>query len=180
MTLSAPTQTNSGSHVPLVQNNTGAPSQTNNDNQSIDELIKQRIENAKRLQQLSHAKLNQISLNENIGVGDLIGNTFLSQTLTLGNILPSFVFNNLLYPLMVLAGVGVIVAVIIGKKNRLWFKPNFKSPERHDTNDSVESEKQYDVSVEEDYSLMILKNRLAKGEITIEEYNRLKDALRES
>jgi len=33
--------------------------------------------------------------------------------------------------------------------------------------------------VEEDYSLMILKNRLAKGEITIEEFNRLKDALKE-
>jgi hypothetical protein len=50
-TLSAPTQTNSGSHVPPVQNNTGASSQTTNDNQSIDQLIKQRIENAKRLQQ---------------------------------------------------------------------------------------------------------------------------------
>jgi len=33
---------------------------------------------------------------------------------------------------------------------------------------------------EEDYALMILKNRLAKGEITIEEYNELKSALKES
>lgn len=179
-TLSAPIQTNSGSQVPPVQNNAGAPSPTNTDNQSIDELIKQRIENAKRLQQLSHAKMNQISLNENIGVGDLIGNTFLSQTLTLGNILPSFDVKNLLYPLLVLAGVSIIVAVIIGKKNQLWFKPSFKSPDMHDTNDSMELEKQDDVPVEEDYSLLILKNRLAKGEITIEEYNRLKDALRES
>ena len=177
-TLSAPTQTNSGSNVQPVQN-TGASSQTTNNNQSIDELIKQRIENAKRLQQLLQAKSNKISLNENMDVGDLIGNAFSSQTLTLGDI-PSFVFNNLLYPLIILAGVGVIVAVIIGKKNQLWFKPSFKSHDRHSTSDSMESEKQDDVSVEEDYSLMILKNTLAKGEITIEEYNRLKDALRES
>lgn len=31
--------------------------------------------------------------------------------------------------------------------------------------------------MEENYSLMILKNRLAKGEITIEEFNNLKKAL---
>ncbi len=179
-TLSAPTQANSGSSVPPVQNNAGATSQTTNDNQSIDEMIKQRIENAKRLQQLLQTKSNKISLKENIGVGDLIGNTFQSQTQNLGSILQSFDFNNLLYPLMVVAGVGVIVAVIIVKKNGLWFNPSFKSTGKHYPSDSTESEKQDDVSVEEDYSLLILKNRLAKGEITIEEYNRLKDALRES
>lgn len=31
--------------------------------------------------------------------------------------------------------------------------------------------------IEENYSLMILKNRLAKGEITIEEFNNLKKVL---
>ena len=179
-TLSAPTQANSGSSVPPVQNNPGASSQTTNDNQSIDEIIKQRIENAKRLQQLLQTKSNKISLNEHIGVGDLIGNAFPSQTQNLGSILQSFDFNNLLYPLMVVAGVGVIVAVVIVKKNGLWFNPSFKSTNKHYPSDSTESEKQDDISVEEDYSLLILKNRLAKGEITIEEYNRLKDALRES
>ena len=179
-TLSAPTQANSGSHVPPVQNDAGASSQTTSDNQSIDEIIKQRIENAKRLQQLLQTKSNKISLKENIGVGDLIGNILPSQTQNLRSLLQSFDFNNLLYPLMIVAGVGVIVAVIIVKKNGLWFNPSFKSTDRHHTSDSMESEKQDDVSVEEDYSLLILKNRLAKGEITIEEYNRLKDALRES
>ena len=179
-TLSAPTQANSGSHVPPVQNDAGASSQTTNDNQSIDEIIKQRIENAKRLQQLLQTKSNKISLKENLGVGDLIGNILPSQTQNLGNLLQSFDFNNLLYPLMVVAGVGVIVTVIIVKKNGLWFNSSFKSPDKHYPSDSTESEKQDDVSVEEDYSLLILKNRLAKGEITIEEYNRLKDALRES
>ena len=179
-TLSAPTQANSGSHVPPVQNDAGASSQTTNDNQSIDEIIKQRIENAKRLQQLLQTKSNKISLKENLGVGDLIGNILPSQTQNLGNLLQSFDFNNLLYPLMVVAGVGVIVTVIIVKKNGLWFNPSFKSIDKHYPSDSTESEKQDDVSVEEDYSLLILKNRLAKGEITIDEYNRLKDALRES
>jgi len=178
-TLSAPTQSTSGSNVPPVQDNTGTSSQTPG-SQSIDELIKQRIENAKKLHQTSQAKSNKISLNENIGTTDLIGNTFSSQLLNFGNVLPSFNFNNLLYPLIILAGIGVIIAVIIGKKNQLWFKPNFKSTDIHYPSDSMESEKQDDVSVEEDYSLLILKNRLAKGEITIEEFNRLKAALRES
>ena len=35
-------------------------------------------------------------------------------------------------------------------------------------------------TLEEDYAFMILKNRLAKGEITVEEFNELKRALKES
>ncbi len=180
-TLSAPVQTNPLGSVQTNPSNTGTPNQpqTNNSTQSIEEIIQQRIENAKRLQELLQAKSNEISLNESMSLGDVIGNTTLSQTPTLKNIVSSFDFSNLLYPLIALAGVGVIIAVLYGKKNRLWFTPSYKSINTHDSGDSMESVEKDSDSVEDDYSLMILKNRLAKGEITIEEFNRLKDALKE-
>jgi len=81
--------------------------------------------------------------------------------------------------LIALAGAGVIVTVLYVKKNKLWFNPDLKSMKKPDVSDSVKSIEKEDDFIEEDYSVMILKNRLAKGEITIEEYNRLKDALKE-
>ncbi len=180
-TLSAPVQTNPPGSVQTNPSNTGTPNQpqTNNSTQSIEEIIQQRIENAKRLQQLLQAKPNVISLNENVGLGDVIGNTSLSKIPTLENNAQAFDFHNMLYPLIALAGVGVIIAVLYGKKNRLWFTPSYKSTNTHDFSDSMESVEKDNDSIEDDYSLMILKNRLAKGEITIEEFNRLKDALKE-
>ena len=86
--------------------------------------------------------------------------------------------NNFMYPLIALAGAGVIIAVMYGKKNKLWFNSDFKLIKKQNVDDSEKSIEKNDF-VEEDYSFMILKNRLAKGEITIEEFNRLKDALKE-
>jgi uncharacterized membrane protein len=164
-----------GSSETSTQNNTGTTQTT--DVQAIYEEIQKRIENAKRLQQLMQAKSKEILLNENMNLGDSISN---ASTYNMGpiseNKLLSVDFNNILYPLIALAGAGVIIAVLYVKKNKLWFNSDFKSTNRHD--DSMKSiEKEDDVV--EDYSLMILKNRLAKGEITIEEFNRLKDALKE-
>jgi hypothetical protein len=130
------------------------------------------------LQELLQGKSNKISLVETVGIGDLVGNASSSQTSETKPWSPDF--GTLLYPLIALAGVGVIVAVLIGKKNGLWFSPNFKSAPREDFNESLGPIQQETDSAEEDYSLMILKNRLAKGEITIEEYHRLKEALKES
>jgi hypothetical protein len=172
-TISAPVQNNpQGSSVTLTQ------TQTTNGTQAIYEEIQKRIENAKRLQQLLNPKSNLVLLNENLSVGDLIGNVTSSNVGTTENKTPSFDFNNLLYPLIALAGVGVIIAVVYGKKNSLWFSPNQKSRIKYKTSNSEPVEKTSE-SQEEDYALMILKNRLAKGEITIEEFNRLKDALKE-
>ncbi len=180
-TISAPVQTNpQGSLATPTQNNTGTTTQTQttNETQAIYEEIQKRIENAKRLQQLLNPKSNLVSLNENLGVGDLIGNGSTSNVGTTENKTSSFDFNNLLYPLIALAGVGVIVAVVYGKKNSLWFSPNQKSRIKYETSNYESTEKTSE-SQEEDYAFMILKNRLAKGEITIEEFNRLKDALKE-
>jgi hypothetical protein len=163
-----------GSSGTSAQNNTGTTQTT--DVQAIYDEIQKRVENAKRLQQLMQEKPKKISLNENVNLGDSIGNVSTSNAgATSENKLLSVDFNNILYPLIALAGVGVIVAVLYVKKNKLWFNSDFKSTNIHD--DSMKPVEKDDVI--EDYSLMILKNRLAKGDITIEEFNRLKDALKE-
>jgi uncharacterized membrane protein len=176
-TPSVPVQTiPPGSSGTSAQNNTGTTQTT--DVQAIYDEIQKRIENAKRLQQLMQAKSKEVSLNENVNLGDSIGNISTSNVKTISeNKLLSVDFNNILYPLIALAGAGVIIAVLYVKKNKLWFNSDFKSTNRDD-DDSMKSVEKEDDAVE-DYSLMILKNRLAKGEITIEEFNRLKDALKE-
>ena len=176
MTMSAPVQTMPGSSGTRIQNNTGA-AQTN-DTQAIYEEIQKRIDNAKRLQQLMQQS-KQISLNENVGIGDLIDNISNSNVETTSENKTSFDFNNVLYPMIALAGAGVIGAVLYGKKNKLWFSSSFKSMKKQNDGESTGSVEIKNDFVEEDYSFMILKNRLAKGEITIEEFNRLKDALKE-
>jgi uncharacterized membrane protein len=173
-TMSAPVQTTPSSPGVSTKNDTGTTQTT--DTQAIYEEIQKRIENAKRLQQLMQAKSKEVSLNENMNLGDSIGNTASNVGATSENKLLPVDFNNILYPLIALAGAGVIVAVLYVKKNKLWFNSDFKSTNRHD-DDSIKPVEEDDVV--EDYSLMILKNRLAKGEITIEEFNRLKDALKE-
>jgi hypothetical protein len=178
-TMPPPVQNNPQGSSVTPQNNPGTTTQTQttNETQAIYEEIQKRIENAKRLQQILNPKSNVISLNENLGVVDLIGNTS-SLNVETKNKIPSFDFNNLMYPFIALAGAGLIITVIYTKKNKLWFSPNVTSTSKTDLNTPEFVERDNDL-IEEDYSLMILKNRLAKGEITIEEFNRLKDALKE-
>jgi hypothetical protein len=178
-TLSAPVQT-------VPQGSSGVPSQNNpgttqiNNTQTIYQEIQQRIENAKRLHQLTQSKSNEVSLIESVGLGDLINNPSTSNmAITSENKTPFVDLNNMLYPLIALSGAGVIVAVLYVKKNKLWFNSDLKSMKKQNVSDSVKSVEKETDFIEEDYSIMILKNRLAKGEITIEEYNRLKDALKE-
>jgi fibronectin type III domain protein/putative oligomerization/nucleic acid binding protein len=179
-TMSAPAQPiPQSSSVTSTQNNTGTTQTT--DAQAIYEEIQKRIENAKRLQQLMQSKSKEILLNENMNLADSIVNASTSNMETMSKNKPFSVdFNNTLYPLIALAGAGVIVAVLYVKKNKLWFNSDFKPMNKQNVDNSMKSVEKDDEFVEEDYSLMILKNRLAKGEITIEEFNRLKDALKES
>jgi hypothetical protein len=177
-TMSTSVQTTPSSPGASTQNNTGSPQTT--DAQAIYEEIQKRIENAKRLQQLMQGKSNKILLSENMNLGDSIGNASASNMEKISeNKLLSIDFNNVLYPLIILAGAGIIIAVLYAKKNKLWFNFDFKPMNKKNVDDPTKSVEKDDDFVEEDYSLMILKNRLAKGEITIEEFNRLKDALKE-
>ncbi len=76
---------------------------------------------------------------------------------------------SILYSIMVAGGAGLIGFILYQRKKR--------------TSDSTVQSKQtmsMNSSDDTDYAMMILKNRLAKGEITIEEFNATKDALNES
>jgi hypothetical protein len=171
-----PVQTTPPSSTGTSQNNTGTQT---TDAQAIYAEIQKRIENAKRLQQLMQEKPKEVSLSENMKLGDSISNSSASNMGTAYENNPlSIDFTNFMYPLIALAGAGIIVAVIYGKKNKLWFNSDFKLIKKQNVDDSTKSVEKDDF-VEEDCSFMILKNRLAKGEITIEEFNRLKDALKE-
>jgi hypothetical protein len=82
----------------------------------------------------------------------------------------SYIDSNIMY---VAIGIGAAAAVgvaVYGMK----LKPKFLAREVSDTSSTSQ---QITSGEEEDYSLMILKNRLAKGEISVEEFNELKRAL---
>jgi hypothetical protein len=89
---------------------------------------------------------------------------------------PNSSTNNQDFDLMVLyiaIGLGAAAAVgvaIYGMK----LKPKFLAKVVSDTSTGTQTVSSTD---EEDYSLMILKNRLAKGEISVQEFNELKRAL---
>jgi outer membrane biosynthesis protein TonB len=80
--------------------------------------------------------------------------------------------------LFIALGIGAAAAVGVAVYT-MKLKPKFLARE---VSDNVSTDQQHSDSSpqEEDYSLMILKNRLAKGEITVGEFNELKRALTES
>ncbi len=95
------------------------------------------------------------------------------------NLTPSgstnFDTTTMLYPLISLAGVGLVVTILYLRKKR-------KTPSR-----VIETRKDAPMPMESspvqhdwDYAMTILKNRLAKGEITLDEFKILKDELSES
>ncbi|MGQ0795748.1 MAG: hypothetical protein ACT4N5_06170 [Nitrosopumilaceae archaeon] len=81
-----------------------------------------------------------------------------------------YIDSNIMY---IAIGVGAAAAVGVAMYG-MKLKPKFLAREVSDTSSTNQ---QTTSSEEEDYSLMILKNRLAKGEISVEEFNELKRAL---
>ncbi len=172
-TLSAQTQTTQST----TQSNT--PTSGTNNDQSIDKIIQQRIEAAKKLKELldqQNGRYLSAVLYENIGVGDSIGkpNIENSAMTSLFTSSGEYDFKNVLYPLIALGGVGIVVAILYAKK-RIPLRSDNLSTIKQIESPSIPSS---DAS-EDDYALMILRNRLAKSEITVEEYRSIKDALDE-
>jgi len=157
-----------------------------NENESDDELtiqekIKERIEAVQKQKETqanpppqteSGSTVDQTTTGESTATsddttmtGDKSGTTGISTPIDLGS--------NLLYVVIGLGGAGAVAGDVYGIKNK----------NRHDRDDKpvvkIREPSVKSAPSEDDYALMILKNRLAKGEITIDEYNALKDALRE-
>ncbi len=78
---------------------------------------------------------------------------------------------NILYPSMIICGAGIVGFIMYRKKRHAKSVMNANLEPSHETQDIDETKL--------DYALVILKNRLAKGDITIEEFKVLKDVLSE-
>ncbi|MDR3781818.1 MAG: fibronectin type III domain-containing protein [Candidatus Nitrosotalea sp.] len=188
----APTQ-------PNTQNITSSPDQNSTQPQmSIDQQIQERIAAANKLQELLNGQQSSpsstqsnpassqqqnsqqtIQLNESIGVNDNAANlgskksnSMSANNLTL-NKFANFDIKTILYPAISLIGVGIVVAILYSRKKRKLGTVVRESKEAHLPVEQTFEKK------DEDYALTILKNRLAKGEITVDEFKKLKDELSE-
>ena len=181
-------------YAPDTQNTSSSIYQ--NSNQSLNDILQQRYAAARKLQEMLNAQTpspspnpssnpsqntqQTIQLNENIGVGDMAANleskksTSMPENNLASNSFANFDIKSILYPAISLVGVGIVVTILYFRKKR---KLGPVIRESQDAHLPVEQtfEKQDD-----DYAMTILKNRLAKGEITVDEFKTLKDELSES
>lgn len=165
---------------------TTPPPTTDQSQASVDDLIKKRIEDAKRLQDLLNGKNSGspntanskvIQLSENMAVDDVASNPGVQKSNALGNNLPGLGGLNVstvIYPIISLVGAGIVVSILYLRKKRnqsassTEMMPEIPVPE-------VSSEQKDD----DDHAMTILKNRLAKGEITVDQFKELKEELSE-
>jgi len=176
-----PSQTQQPSPTP--QPNDEVESETDNEDTTIQEKIKERIEAAKKEREAQTTTPSQTGVDETAVNQTTTGESTTSTDDTkVADNKPAIsgvssaidLGSNLLYVVIGLGGAGAVAGVVYGVKNK----------NRHNRDDKPvvkirEPSERSSIPSEDDYALMILKNRLAKGEITIDEYNALKEALRE-
>ncbi len=182
---------------PQVQDTSGGQAQTDltqktsDSEKSVQERIQERIEMAKKQREaltkppVQTAPAEKTTVNQTTN-DNVVNNTVskpVSQTEekpVTTNLNPDQFFpssDSFVYAIAGIVGAGVIMAVIYRVKNKNKNKTKDKPEEKHE--EKIETIQKTIPQPEEQYPLMILKNRLAKGEITIEEFNELKDALKE-
>jgi uncharacterized membrane protein len=115
----------------------------------------------------------QTQLSESIAMNDATGNLTKVKTPSIEKPTVQYDFKNILYPVISLCGVGIVVTVIYFKKINL--KPSAQKSHGPQQSTPIITH----AEPEDDYALLILKNRLAKGEITLDEFKAVKDALSE-
>jgi hypothetical protein len=147
-------------------------------------LLQQRMKDAQKLQELLHGSHSSGSsqsppagISHTIGLTEHVNLNDLSDAIPTGSIsksnptqIPNIAINNILYPLISIVGVGIVVTILYFRKKR-----KTKDDEMNPEISSVTAKES-----DEDYPILIIKNRLAKGEITMEEFKLLKDELSES
>lgn len=164
--------------------------QTSAGEKSVQEKIQERIEMAKRQREALSKPPVQTAPSENTIVNQTSGANVVNNTVTkpatqteeksAGTDLNANQFDlgssSFTYVISGIAGVGAIAVVIYGikskNKNKTKSRPEQLREEKAEAPPTS-------TPPQDEYPLMILKNRLAKGEITIEEFNELKEALKE-
>ncbi len=193
---SSPTPIPTSPTPPNTQNTSSSTVQ--NSNQSLNDILQQRYAAARKLQEMlngqnsgpsttssnpspspSQNSQQIVQLNESIGVGDMAGNleskksnSMSVNNLTLNNF-ANFDIKTIMYPAISLVGIGIVVAILYSRKKRKLGTVVRESQDAHLPVEQTFEKK------DEDYALTILKNRLAKGEITVDEFKKLKDELSE-
>jgi len=192
ITLASPTQT-----APSAQNTSS--SLTQNSNQSLSDILQQRYAAARKLQEMLNAQTSgpsstssspssnpsqntqqNIQLSENIKVADMATNLDVQKTMSMqksnltSNGSVNFDTRNVLYPVISLVGIGIVVTMLYFRKKRKILSTVVETRKNAQVPIPSTSEQQDD-----DYAMAILKNRLAKGEITLDEFKTLKDELSE-
>ena len=171
--------------TPVSDTQTNQNSDSGEDTKTIQEKIKERIEAAKKLKESQATnKTNENIVDKTTDTNTPVTNNTVSvNNSNTGEIKSDLAQetktgfdSNLLYVIIGLGGAGVAGAVVYSVKN----KPKPKDYSSYFAPiEKTEASQKPDAQSEDDYALMILKNRLAKGEITIEEFNELKKALKE-
>jgi len=158
-----------------TQNNVQTSTTGTNNGPSVDQIIQQRIDAAKKLKELldqQKGKHVNTELSESVGVGDY-GSPIVNAGQA-SNLFGQYDFKNVLYPLIALGGVGIVVAILFSRKR--FAMPQLKTLS---TKKPIEAPLTIPSSdePEEDYAIMILRNRLVKGEISIEDFKSIKVVL---
>ena len=150
------------------------------DAQRLQALLHGQTQGVPSSSQSSSSVTHNVTLSENVGIDDVSDNKAAQKSVsTPQNNLPSINFTNfdiknILYPAISLVGVGIVIAVLYFRKKRKLADTVSKVKTATLPPIELGSEEKGD-----DYAMAILKNRLAKGEITIDEFKTLKDELSE-
>ena len=107
------------------------------------------------------------TMDEQMAASDLTNMSRLQAQSPLAGHLAAVGLSDVIYPVMAACGAVIVVFIAYHRKKRAA-KPSAPSQEA-----------QVDDSAEPDYAMMILKNRLAKGEISLDEFKTMKDVLSE-
>jgi uncharacterized membrane protein len=182
------TMTTLSSSIQTTTSTTQTPNSNTNSTPSLDELLKKRMEDAKRLQELLHGQtpnsttssntqhnVNPVERIQVVDTANTLQNpksTGVPENNLTTNGFANFDVKNIIYPVISLVGVGIVVFIVYFRKKQKLANPNINT----DTQQTVEPTP---VESDDDYAMMIIKNRLAKGEISVEEFKMLKDELSE-
>jgi uncharacterized membrane protein len=154
--------------------------------QSVNDMLQQQYDKAKQLKDFldaQNSRQKNVALVDGLIVGDKVADLGINKISTasqdnsgISNLGSNFGFNNIIYAVMAFVGVGVVVGVLYFRKRQ----PRTVPVVTINNEGSVQKmEEPISTETDYDYATMILKNRLAKGEITVDEFRSLRDALNE-